>query len=149
MHNGCSKSQRMANIPCTVDFAPAAVRAPKDPAMKYWNILFEVSPLLLLYPPKLGILLTSTFVNGLSKEAPASALPRCWMASEETLMAGNLWRVHVRSAVHVVEGRGAIWEICRVECNEIGLKEKKVKVGCRFCQGSTILFWQRPRLARK
>ena len=47
-------------------------------------------------------------MNGLSKEAPASALPRCWIATEEALMAGNLCRVHVRSAVDVVEVRGAI-----------------------------------------
>ena len=96
------------DVPCTVDFAPAAAKAPIDPAMKYWNTLFEVSPLLLLYLSKLGILLTSTLAKGLSNEALASALLRCWTATADALRVGSLCRVHTRSAVQVEAGRGAM-----------------------------------------
>ena len=101
-------SPSWTDVPCTVDFAPAAAKAPIDPAMKYWKTLFEVSPLLLLYLSKLGILFTSTLANGLSKGALASALLRCWTATADALRAGNLCRVHTRSAVQVEAGIGAM-----------------------------------------
>ena len=57
--------------PCTVAFAPIAVKAPKVPTMKYEKTLFVVSPPFAMYLPKLGILvvgLASAPRKGLSND---------------------------------------------------------------------------------
>jgi len=64
-----SKCQQPEHIssPCTVAFAPAAANKPILPTMKYWNVLFLVSPLLLMYFEKSGTLVvgfSSRFRNG-------------------------------------------------------------------------------------
>ena len=63
-----------------------------------------------MYAPKFGILVVSV-LNGLSKEAFASALPRFWRAIDETGTAGSLCRTHCRSTLVVEEARGAMVRI--------------------------------------
>lgn len=106
-------------LPCTVFFAPIALKPPNAPTMKYWNILFPVS-LPCLYLPKEGMTVVSCSLpvprwkgeRNSACEVEASATLRCWTATTEERRAGcrGIWRRAVVAALarDMVEGRSVV-----------------------------------------
>lgn len=108
-------------VPCTVALAPAAAKSPIPPTMKYWKVLFEISPLLLIYFAKLGILvvgfespLNGLWKAGVSSYSPAvrstiSAFPLRCTARNAAGRVGSRCRGHRRSITHDLKVSGFIW----------------------------------------
>ena len=86
------------DIPCTVAFAPAAAKSPILPTMKYWKVLFVVSPFLLIYAPKLGIFVVG-FLS-MSRKGDWKVGVRSYSPAARSTMSAlcRRWEVHVSGA---------------------------------------------------
>ena len=112
------------HIPCTVALAPAAVRAPIVPTMKYWKTRLLLVLLLLRYLLKSGIFVVVLFpmpLKGESKEdvveesfrlAEVESSARAGSDSEVRGTARSRVReVDERAAIAARRARGVVWTI--------------------------------------
>lgn len=95
------------HVPCTVALAPAAVRAPIVPTMKYWKTRLLLAPLLLRYLLKSGILVVGLLPIPLKGESKDDVSLR---PVESSARAGSDIDVRgtARSRVREADERAAI-----------------------------------------